>query len=410
MPIEFTRNGQKISLTDFENGILNDALDQITDQLADQAASVVDPLTGKHPPVFVRRVGERWYVQTEGSDAFARALESRLGLAFGEVRGMNESVGRRRHVYLAHATEDKGIAEPIARGLMQRGIDVWYDNWEIGYGDSLRRKMEEGLSECTHFVVLLTKNSIEKPWVKEEIDAGLILSVEGTSKFVGLRHGLAVEALSPLLKSKLSPPYTEGEEGVDELASQIFGLSKKPPLGERPNYVRKPAFRSSWSPAARSVAEYFVRSSQNASLMDPQVDYSKLQAETGLPLIDVRIGVLDLMNAGLLEKSNHIGGQGIIWPKSELFAEFDANFMDWNPADDAREIATYIFNSGKLDGFVSASQIASALNWSPRRFNPAATYLVSARILRGVEHLGGDAYAPSIFQVGDELLRFVRSL
>ena len=36
---------------------------------------------------------------------------------------------------------------------MQRGIDVWYDNWEIGYGDSLRRKMEEGLSECTHFVV-----------------------------------------------------------------------------------------------------------------------------------------------------------------------------------------------------------------------------------------------------------------
>src|SRR3546814_15951887 len=96
---------------------------------------------------------------------------------------MNEPTSHVRRVYLAHASEDKALARPLAEGLMARGIDVWYDNWEIGFGDSLRRKMEEGLGDCTHFVVLLTATSIGKAWVNEEIYAGLMKAVAGNAKF-----------------------------------------------------------------------------------------------------------------------------------------------------------------------------------------------------------------------------------
>lgn len=64
------------------------------------------------------------------------------------------------------------MAKPLAEGLVERGIPVWYDNWEIGYGDSLRRKMEQGLGDCTHFIVLLTATSIGKPWVKRRSTQG----------------------------------------------------------------------------------------------------------------------------------------------------------------------------------------------------------------------------------------------
>ena len=60
-------------------------------------------------------------------------------------------------VYLAHASEDHDtLAKPLAKTMMANGIEVWFDEWEIRTGDSLRRKMEEGLANCTHFVVLLT--------------------------------------------------------------------------------------------------------------------------------------------------------------------------------------------------------------------------------------------------------------
>uniref|UniRef100_UPI001952C053 hypothetical protein n=1 Tax=Enterobacter roggenkampii TaxID=1812935 RepID=UPI001952C053 len=72
--------------------------------------------------------------------------------------------------------------------------------------------------------------------------------------------------------------------------------------------------------------------------------YAKIQQENLLPMHDVRIGVLDLTGAGLLEKQNYIGGEGHIWPKVDLFVTFDADFMDWSPEKDARDLAVHLLN------------------------------------------------------------------
>ncbi|PTQ12006.1 molecular chaperone Tir [Sphingomonas oleivorans] len=402
-----------MSQSNFFKGFMEDTLEQVMSSYADElhgtAASVVDPETGKHALVFVRRIGkDGWVIHTSGSPAFARALEQRLGLNKGEVHGMNEPANRERLVYLAHASEDKALVKPLAEGLMRRGIKVWYDNWEIGYGDSLRRKMEEGLGDCTHFVVLLTETSIRKPWVNEEIDAGLMSAVEGSAKFIGLRHNLPLSSVSPFFKTRLTPEFQPGEEGLDALSGEIYGVSKKPPLGEKPRYVQSHEPGSTWAASARTVAEYFVRNSAHAQPMDPQASYAEIQQETGLPMPDVRIGVLDLIGAGLLEKQEYFGGEGHIWPKSDMFVTFDADFMDWDPEKDARDLAVHLTN---LDtDQADANEVGLALGWKPRRFNTAAAYLVSARVVKPIEYMSGDAYWPCGFMMGDELLRFVRSL
>lgn len=296
----------------------------------------------------------------------------------------------------------------MAEGLVERGIPVWYDDWEICYGESLRRKMEQGLGDCTHFVVLLTETSANKPWVNEEIDAGLMNAVEGTAKFIGLRHQLPLASVSPFLRTRLTPEYVPGPEGLDALAAEIYGVSKRPPLGERPRYVQTHAPGSTWSTAALVVAEYFVRNSAHAQSMDPQADYQTIEEATGLPRVDMRIGVLDLIGAGLLEKQDYMGGESAIWPKADLFVTFDKQFMDWDPEQDARDLAVRLLN---LDADnVDCAEVAASLDWLARRFNPAIAYLVSARIVSSHEYLGGGEFWPPAVGIGDELLRFVLSL
>lgn len=413
MVLEFRRGGRRVSERDFFDGLQKDVIDMAmngyAEELHGKAASVVDPETGKHATVFVRRIGEQsWTIHTNGSQAFARALEARLGLNRGEVHGMNEPANRERLVYLAHASEDKPAASPLAVGLIERGIPVWYDNWEIGFGDSLRRKMEQGLGDCTHFIVLLTEVSIKKPWVNEEIDAGLMSAVEGTAKFIGLRYGLPLASVSPFLRTRLTPEFQPGEAGLDALAAEIYGVSKRPPLGEKPRYVQSHEPGSTWSVGARVVAEYFVRNSEHAEPMDPQANFSSIQEATGLPTPDLRIGVLDLVGAGLLQKQDYMSGESAIWPKSDLFVTFDKEFMDWDPEKDARDLAVRLLN---LDtDYVDCADAAEALGWPPRRFNVAIAYLISARVVQAHEYSGGRAYWPPAVSVGDELLRFVRSL
>lgn len=411
--ITFKRGGHPVSQNEFIEGLAQDALDKAVTSYAEslhaKAASVVDPETGKHATVFVRRIGKHGLsLHTSGSPAFARALEQRLGLDKGEVHSMNEPANRTRLVYLAHAWEDKDIAKPIAEGLLSRGIDVWYDQWEIRAGDSLRQKMEAGLGTCTHFLVLLTKTSIGKPWVNEEIDVGLMRRIEGTAKFMGLRYQLSLDALSPFLKTRLTPEFSPGEVGIEKLVGEIYGISQKPPIGEPPRYVRTQKSGSIWSQAAQVVAEYFVRRSEHAQPMDPQATYTDIQRETNLPMPDVRIGVLDLVDAGLLEKHDYIGGEAIIFPRQDLFVTFDADFMDWNPTDDAHEVAALLANQDD-SGWADAAKVAGVLGWPPRRFNVAAAYLVSARVVRPVEAMGSE-YSPCAFMIDDALLRFVRSM
>ena len=145
------------------------------------------------------------------------------------------------HAFLCHATEDKEVARPLAEELQRNGIDTFYDKWEIGLGDSLRQKVEEGIGDCTHFIVLLTPISIQKPWVNVEIDAGFIRNLEGKCKFIPLRCGLDVDMLPPLLKGKHSPALdgSHDESNIKKLINSIYGISDKPPLGEPPQAIRE---------------------------------------------------------------------------------------------------------------------------------------------------------------------------
>ena len=60
-------------------------------------------------------------------------------------------------VFISHASEDKDdVVRPLANALKKEGLSVWYDEFELKIGDSLRRKIVQGLSNSRFGIVVIS--------------------------------------------------------------------------------------------------------------------------------------------------------------------------------------------------------------------------------------------------------------
>jgi TIR domain len=285
-------------------------------------------------------------------------------------------------VFLCHAHEDKPTARRLAESFRAEGIEVFFDEWEIGAGDSLRQKIDQGLERCTHFVALLSPVSIQKAWVKTEMDAGFILRLQGRCRFIPLRLDLDVAALPPTLCGLLSPALTDSREDLKRLIHDIHGLSRKPPLGPPPASVR-PAIRETYglSPCAAKIAGEFLKRSTTGRHGDPQMEVEELLEATELLEDDLAEGVEELKDRGLVGTLD-VGGCALgyfaVEPTSRFFAELDASAMEWRPEEDAVRLAAELINAG---GYLYLPKAIEEIGWQPRRANPALTYLIERRLV-----------------------------
>ena len=72
-------------------------------------------------------------------------------------------------VFISHSHRDHSFAERLAHDLAIRGVDVWYSEWEMKPGDSLIRKVAEGIVSSGVMIVLLSENSVNSEWVEKEL-------------------------------------------------------------------------------------------------------------------------------------------------------------------------------------------------------------------------------------------------
>jgi hypothetical protein len=128
-----------------------------------------------------------------------------------------------RDVFISYASEDRSvIASPLAAELVQRGHTVWFDEYELVLGDSLRTRIDEGLADSTIGVVILSHHFFAKPWPRRELD-GFNARLMGGERnvLVPIWHELTEGDLlrySPPLASLLAGNSTEG---VRMLAQRI---------------------------------------------------------------------------------------------------------------------------------------------------------------------------------------------
>lgn len=309
-------------------------------------------------------------------------------------------------VFLSYTHEDHDLAEGIATQMTALGIDTWWDQWEIRAGDSIVQKIGDGLGDCTHFIALLTPRSIDKPWVKAEMDAAFVRKLKDSVKFIPLRCDLPAERLPPLLSGLHSPQITDASstETVAQLVNDIFGVTTKPARGGAPTMLDHSA--APYSPAAMAVAEYFCRETKHAATFDPMVGNRDLAQATGLSLDDTVDAQHEL--SYFVDYTKESAEARHVWPKPAFWPEFDPYFEhNPDPAGDALVIAARMLNDPKFPKRLAS--IAAHLDWQPRRLNPAVAYLMDREVVRHLSFFGMGQWVTGVIERTDATRRFVKS-
>ncbi|MEQ8238736.1 MAG: toll/interleukin-1 receptor domain-containing protein [Cyclobacteriaceae bacterium] len=124
-------------------------------------------------------------------------------------------------VFISHASEDKiDYVEPLNKVLEDEGIKIWYDKNEILWGDSLVRKINQGLSKSQFAIVVLSINFIQKNWPTTELEAVLnIETSKGEVRVLPLLIGNQEEINSiidkyPLIAGKRYLKYSDGNQVI----------------------------------------------------------------------------------------------------------------------------------------------------------------------------------------------------
>ena len=131
-------------------------------------------------------------------------------------------------VFISHASEDKDdIVRPLAQALVAKGVKVWYDEFEMKIGDSLRRKIDKGLANSRFGIVVISKDFIKKGWTNYELDGIITKAVSGEQRILPMWHNITKKEVidySPSLADKLArnTAINTVEEIADEIAELIL--------------------------------------------------------------------------------------------------------------------------------------------------------------------------------------------
>lgn len=109
-----------------------------------------------------------------------RPLSSIPSLIRGNPFAQDEDFHPEYDVLISHASEDKDeIVRPLAIALKDIGLKIWYDEFELKIWDSLRRKIDKGLSKSKFGVVVLSKMFLKKGWTNYELDGIITKAISG---------------------------------------------------------------------------------------------------------------------------------------------------------------------------------------------------------------------------------------
>lgn len=110
--------------------------------------------------------------------------------------------------FISHASEDKdSLVRPLARMLNKMGFYIWYDEFELKIGDSLRQSIDKGLINSNFGIVILSKSFFAKNWPQYELNGLTAKEIDGNKVILPIWHGVTREDVikySPTLADKVA--------------------------------------------------------------------------------------------------------------------------------------------------------------------------------------------------------------
>lgn len=156
----------------------------------------------------------------------AEAADAGHRLTFRSVEYMNaRNKWEKPRAFISHDSRDKvSIGEPIALQLQKFMCPVWYDQFSLRVGDSLRESIEAGLRECHKCILVLTPNFLSNNgWSKREYDSIFTREIVEQKKVIlPVWHEISAQEVyqfSPILADRFAVQWSLG---VEEVARKLL--------------------------------------------------------------------------------------------------------------------------------------------------------------------------------------------
>ncbi|WXL27776.1 toll/interleukin-1 receptor domain-containing protein [Ectopseudomonas mendocina] len=308
-------------------------------------------------------------------------------------------------VFVSHASEDKErFVMDFAHKLRSNGVDAWLDKWEMKPGDSLITKIfEEGIKNAKAVIVVLSRYSVEKPWVKHELDAACVKRINSGSKLIPvvIDDCEVPEVLQATLWEKISDTSSY-QQNFDRILASIFGASDKPALGAPPSFVSSfgigvGTFNNVDSFVCKSACEFALRSGSK------QIELAAFCNDDGfiVPEGELKNSIEYLGEYGTFELKHHLGGGFPLIFISDSGFELYAREHVENYSSVFQSVVSHIVNNHLL----MLSHIKSKLDVNPFLIEHIIRILEGAGEIKVSWFLSGDC---SIDWVSQSLRRSLR--
>ncbi len=158
-------------------------------------------------------------------------------------------------VFICHASEDKeAFVRPLAEALQKRGLRVWYDEFTLKVGDSLREAIDRGLASSQFGVVILSPHFLaKKGWSQKELAGLMAREVDGRKVILPIWHNITAEQLraySPVLTDRVA---SRSEKGVEVVVEDLLRATGK--QGSGLSVRSAPSGRDATAPSLASADE-----------------------------------------------------------------------------------------------------------------------------------------------------------
>lgn len=125
--------------------------------------------------------------------------------------------------FISHASEDKeDFVRPLAKRLQEEGQRVWFDEFTLTVGDSLRRSIDRGLARSRYGIVVLSPDFLKKEWPQKELDGLAAREVDGVKVILPVWHKISaaeIRAYSPTLADRLA---VSSSKGLDHVTAELL--------------------------------------------------------------------------------------------------------------------------------------------------------------------------------------------
>ena len=139
---------------------------------------------------------------------------------FGPSWAKERSEVEKPLAFISHDSRDKQeIARPLALRLSSIGVPVWFDEFSLKIGDSLRETIESGLKETDYCIIIISKNFLtNEGWTKTEFNSIFTREILQKQKIIlPIWHEVSAENVyeyCPSLVDRFAANWSEGKEQV----------------------------------------------------------------------------------------------------------------------------------------------------------------------------------------------------